>query len=403
LHTLFVATNLPIPPNNGSAIRSLSLIQALRSVGHELSFISFANSGRPDDLHPLSSLCRSIDLLEQKTQNLTLDSDYLGRISSLFMFRSFAIERFRSEAMRAMIRTKLDTEKYDLLICDSIYALTNVPKTGIPMALNCHNVEHIILERYATLEGNPLKKYYAMIESHLMRVAERRGCHRVSAALVCSELDLELLRSFRPDLPVFLAPNVVDTDSLSTVRSSGANLNPVLLFMGGMDWYPNRDAVEYFAEGILPKIRSSFPEARFVVAGRNPPAQFIEKFRYDPRIEFTGTVPDMRPYLTAARLVIVPLRMGGGTRIKILEACAAGKPVISTTVGAEGLSLEAGKEIILADEPEQFARSVIELLRDPERSEALARSARTAVVERYSQRTLEKSLEAFTASLAAAV
>lgn len=305
--------------------------------------------------------------------------------------------------MREMIRTKLDTERYDLLICDGIYALTNVPETRIPKALNCHNVEHVILDRYATLEGNPLKKYYAMIESHLMRVAERRGCHRVSAALVCSELDLELLRSFRPDLRVFLAPNVVDTDSLSTVQSSAANLNPVLLFLGGMDWYPNRDAVEYFAGDILPKIRSSFPEARFVVAGRNPPAQFIEKFRYDPRIEFTGTVPDMRPYLAAARLVIVPLRIGGGTRIKILEACAAGKPVISTTIGAEGLNLEAGKEIILADEPARFASSVIDLLRDPDRSESLARSARTAVLERYSQQTLEKSLKVFLASLTAPV
>jgi glycosyltransferase involved in cell wall biosynthesis len=397
---LFVATNLPVPPNNGQAIRSLSIIQALESSGHELSFISFANKGGMENLHPLSSFCRSIDLLEREMINLTQQADYLRRIGFLLALRSFSVERFRSVAMREKIQNKLQTTRFDLILSDGIYALTNVPQTKVPIALNCHNIEYAILERYSQLERNPLKQYYAKIESHLMRIAERHRCHRAALALVCSQVDLEILRMLHSDLPVFVVPNVIDTDLIRPVEGSiRQSSNPVLLFQGGMDWYPNRDAVEYFIRMILPRVRTDCPKARFIVAGRNPPAQFIEKFRSDPLIEFTGTVPDMRPYLAAASVVIVPLRLGGGTRIKILEACAAGKPIVSTSIGAEGLNLEAGKEIILADNPAEFARSVINLLQDPARCEVLARSSRSAVVERYSHLTLKQSLDALISNL----
>lgn len=394
MHILFVATNLPVPPNNGQSMRSLSIIQALESSGHDLTFVSFANETRPKDLHPLSSFCRSIDLLDREMANLTQQSDYLRRIRALLTFRSFSVERFRSHAMREKIQGKLLAGRFDLIICDGIYALTNVPGTKVPIALNCHNVEYIILDRYARLERNLLKKYYARVESHLMRIAERRSSYRASLAMVCSQVDLALLRLFRQDLPVFVVPNVVDTDLIHPVERSFLNgAGPVLLFLGGMDWYPNRDAVEFFARAILPRVRAVCPDTRLIVAGRNPPSQFVEQFRSDPKIEFTGTVPDMRPYLSAAAVVVVPLRLGSGTRIKILEACAAGKPVVSTSLGAEGLGLAAEKEIILADDPAQFARSVVALLQDPARRDAIATSARQVILERFSHLALKKSLE----------
>jgi len=400
MRILFVALGLPVPPNSGQAVRSLSIIQALKSAGHELAFVSFAHKGRPEDLHPLSSFCRSIDILEREMTNLTQRAGYLRRIGCLLAFRSFSVERFRSEAMREKIQGHLQAGKYDLIICDGIHALTNVPETKVPIALNCHFFEHVILEQYARLERNPLKKSYARIESHLMRIAERRSFYRVSRAMVCSQVDLRVLRLFRQDLSVFVVPNVVDTDWIHPVeRSSQDGTDSVLLFQGQMDWYPNRDAVEYFARAILPRVRAECPKVRLIVAGRNPPAQFIERFKSDPMIEFTGTVLDMRPYLAAATLVIVPLRLGSGTRIKILEACAAGKPVVSTSIGAEGLSLEAGKEIILADDPAEFARAVVTMLQDPARCDAVARFSRAAVLERYSHLTLKKSLDALISSL----
>jgi glycosyltransferase involved in cell wall biosynthesis len=401
---LFVATHLPVPANNGQAIRSLSIIQALESSGHELSFVSFVNGRRPEELQPLSSFCRSIDLLERQMTNLTQGTDYLRRMGSLLAIKSFSVERYRSEAMRKLIQEKLQAESYDLIICEGIYSLINIPENEVPIALDCHNIEYIILKRYAELERNFLKRHYAQIESRLIRMAERRSCHQVSLAMVCSQIDLNILRQFRSDLPVFIVPNVVDTDLVRPVEpASLGTTEPVLLFQGGMDWYPNRDAVDFFARLILPRVREEVPDVRFIIAGRNPPTSFIKQFRSDPMIEFTGTVPDMRPYLACATIVIVPLRVGGGTRIKILEACAAGKPVVSTSVGAEGLNLEPGKEITLADGPIEFAQAVLMLLKDQVRSEAFAKASRKAVVERYSHQTLRESLRVLIANATSSV
>jgi glycosyltransferase involved in cell wall biosynthesis len=366
----------------------------LASLGHRLDLISFASKSRPHDLNPLPSICDSIELLDRDIENLSLQKNYLGRLKSLLTFQCYSIERFRSEAMLQSVNNHLRLTQYDLILCDSIYGLINVPQTPIPILLNCHNVEHAVFSRYVTMERNPIKKCYASLESSLMRSAESKGCSRISHAMVCSRNDREMLQKLRPNLASTVVPNVVDTDSITpAISENPSDKGPVLLFQGIMDWYPNRDAVEYFARNIFPQIQAECPLARFVVAGRNPPKDFVESFKLAPNIEFTGTVPDMRPYLGSASVVVIPLRLGGGTRIKILEACAAGKPVVSTTIGAEGLDLAPGKEILLADKPTEFARCVTSLLRDPNRGETLASAARVAVVARFSHATLKKTLD----------
>jgi glycosyltransferase involved in cell wall biosynthesis len=217
--------------------------------------------------------------------------------------------------------------------------------------------------------------------------------------MVCSSYDRDLLHRLEPDLPIFVVPNAVDTDLYHPQLDSTRNHKALtLLFQGGMDWYPNRDAVEFFVQAILPSVRSECPEAKFTVVGRNPPPRFVEKLR-SPGVQFTGTVADMRPYLLASTVVVVPLRFASGTRIKILEACAAGKPVVSTSLGAEGLELENGKDIVVADSPDEFARAVIALLRDPVQREAIARHARSVIVERYSHAILRTILDGVISTL----
>jgi glycosyltransferase involved in cell wall biosynthesis len=233
-----------------------------------------------------------------------------------------------------------------------------------------------------------------------MRAVERRSCYRIAMAMTCSNTDRETLHQLQPKLPICVVPNAIDTDSFSaSAEHRRDDASPVLLFMGGMDWYPNRDAVEYFARAILPLVRAEFPLARFLVAGRNPPTEFVKELSTSRGVEFTGTVPDMRPYLSASTVVVVPLRLGSGTRIKILEAGAAGRPVVSTSVGAEGLELKAEEEIALADDPTAFANSVISLLRDPERRNLMGESSRRVIVERYSHFALKRSLDSLILSL----
>lgn len=396
MRILFVSTNVPVPPTNGQAIRTLSIVRVLRALGHDLAFVSFAPPVRPEEITQLSPLCRSIDLVDASCRltNMSQRPDYLERLRYLASLTSYSVERFRSSSMRSAIEQHLKEDPFDLIVCDSLYVLINVPPTSVPIALNCHNVEHLILVRYAALEKNLAKKWYARIESRLLRQAERQACSRAAVAMACSDYDRDLLKNIRPDLPVFVVPNAVSSelfDCQSTARSDGAS--PVVLFQGGMDWYPNRDAVEFFAGDILPLVRAACPEVKFVVAGRNPPASLLQKFQHDAAIEFTGTVSSMLPYLSAATVLVCPLRLGSGTRIKILEGCAVGKPVVSTNVGAEGLNLENGKQILLADDPSKFAGLVIEMLRDRARARSIGSAARAAVLERYSDNPLRASLQ----------
>jgi glycosyltransferase involved in cell wall biosynthesis len=398
MRILFLSTNLPVPPNNGQAIRSLSIIRALASSGHELHFVSFGSNSRLSTLEPLSSYCRRVLVIERALTNVSQGSDYYRRAICLASLKSFSFERFRHEPMRAQIHGELQTGTFDLILCDSLYVLANVPTTNVPIALNCHNVEHLIFGRYARVETNPLKRSYAVLEALLMRGVERRSCQHAALAMACSINDRNLLHELCPEVPIFIVPNAVDTESFEPNGHLYQDGAPLLLFQGSMDWYPNRDAVEFFARTILPLVRAECPEVRFLVAGRNPPELFVKEVS-SFGVEFTGTIPDMRPYLEAATVVVVPLRMGSGTRIKILEACAAGKPVVSTTLGAEGLAFEPEKEIVLADEPVQLTRAVVTLLRDPARRQAIGSAARKRTEDRYSHAALKSSLDQAIADL----
>lgn len=395
MHILFISTHLPVPANNGQSIRTLSIVRALASLGHQTTFVAFTPSVQPSAIEPLASYCCQIDLREKNRtfRNIPDRPNYLGRFRCLLSRRAYSVERFRSGEMQATIGGHLGKGTFDLIVCDSMYALVNVPNTRIPIALHCHNAEHIIFRRYAEVERSPARKCYAAIESLLIRRAERESCDRAVFAMACSENDRTVLRDIGMQKPIFLVPNTVDTDLPPTAnRDSHGDGRPIILFHGGMDWYPNRDAVEFFVGKIFPWVCRECPDAKFVVAGRNPPADFVAKFRHHTWIEFTGTVPDMRPYLAAATVVVVPLRMGSGTRIKILEACAMGRAVVSTRVGAEGLHLKGGTEILVADDPKVFARSVVQLLRDPVRRDSIGSAARKIIFEHYSDAALKASL-----------
>jgi glycosyltransferase involved in cell wall biosynthesis len=202
---------------------------------------------------------------------------------------------------------------------------------------------------------------------------------RVSRTIAVSEVDREILQQLVPGADVRACPTGVDTDYFHP----GAPETPGnVVFVGAMDWKPNEDGAVYFAETMWPKIRAAVPNATFTIVGRNPDPR-VRALAGKDGITVTGTVDDVRPYLGAASVVVVPLRVGGGTRLKIYEALAAGKAVVSTTIGAEGLPLEEGVHVVRADDPADFARTVIALLGDPARRRALGEAGRNLVETRY--------------------
>jgi glycosyltransferase involved in cell wall biosynthesis len=189
-------------------------------------------------------------------------------------------------------------------------------------------------------------------------------------------------------MPVTVVPNVVDVHSYKVAETDdGAGV----LFIGGMDWFPNRDAVEFFEEAVLPELRARLPVARFMVVGRPPPDRLRRRMEASG-VEFLGRVDDIRPVVSAAAVSVVPLRIGSGTRMKILEAAALGKAIVSTRLGAEGLNFADGSEIALADEPGAMAAAVADLLKRPAARTAMGAAARVRVEEEYSFEALRRCL-----------
>lgn len=390
MRILFVSTIVPVPANNGQAIRTLSIVQGLMELGHEVSFVGFGTNDARVSREPIASQCRDLVIVDRAPSQSSQSAEYAGRLVSLLKGKAHSIERFRSAAMKTELEKLIATSDFELVVADSLYNLVNIPHTNVPLLLNSHNVEYRILERYASLETNPAKRQYALLEAKNMRRAEKDALAKARMAFACSDTDREELTKLNGTVPIYTVPNCVATDFHARAERA---IPGRMLFVGGMDWYPNRDAVEFFVEKIFPTIRAQVPEAHLVVAGRNPPKDFVQRISRTQNVVFTGTVPDMRPHLEEASVVVVPLRLGSGTRIKILEASAAGKAVVSTSVGAEGLNLVPGRDIEIADTPADFASRVVDLLRDPSRREQMASAGREKIVAGYSLAALRRSME----------
>jgi glycosyltransferase involved in cell wall biosynthesis len=390
MRILYLSVAFPLPVNNGHRMRIWSVLEGLRAEGHEMTFLTFAEENDLKvDLTPLRKLCSRVGCVPMQLKRLSASTDYLSRLKSIFDKRPYAALRFVSAEMRAQIEKSLRDEKPDAIICDTVFSAVNLPETSVPLILNSPDVEHLILKRYISFEANPAKRVYASMEMQKVKRWETQICRRAKVCMACSEHDRAVLSELAPDTSAVFLPNVVDTDSyVPKFESNGSSL----LFQGGMDWFPNPDAVDFFSTQILPLINKSVPDAVFVAAGRNPSPEMVARYANMPGVNLTGTVPDMRPYLEDAALCVVPLRIGSGTRLKILESAAAGKAIVSTRLGAEGLDFVEGKEIVLADSPADFAAAVVDLLQNEPKRRALAMAARERVVERYSYANLRQTL-----------
>jgi glycosyltransferase involved in cell wall biosynthesis len=298
--------------------------------------------------------------------------------------------RWRVPALREAVGRRREGAD-DVCVADFLTAVPNVPRGGArPVVLFEHNVEHLIWRRLAAIETRPWRRALLEVEWRKMRRAEAAACARVSLTLAVSAEDRERLAEMAPGARVAAIPTGVDVEYF---HPNGAGERPAsLVFVGSMDWYPNEDGVLHFLEAVLPQVRRQAPGTSLTVVGRNPSAR-VRAAATLAGVEVTGTVDDVRPYVARSALFVVPLRVGGGTRLKIFEALAQGKAVLSTRIGAEGLPLVPGRHFVQADDPEDFAQAVVSLLRDPARRAELGAAGRELVAQRFSWGQVAREFE----------
>ena len=285
----------------------------------------------------------------------------------------------RAPALRRACEDMAAGRRFDAVML-SLLLLRRLPlPNGVPVVADTHNVESDVYGRMATAADGRLRRLYAARQCRLTRDEERRCGARVDLLLATSDRDRQLFESELQIPGVEVIPNGIDLEEFQPVAR--VQDQPLILFSGLMSYYPNPQGIRWFLDRVFPAIVRHCPEVRLVIAGAAPPAWLTA--RRDARVEVTGRVPDMRPYLAAASVVIAPLLIGGGTRVKILEAQAMCKPVVSTSLGAEGLDERHGDTVLLADEPGAFARHVLTVLRNADVATRIAENGRRHVTEHF--------------------
>jgi glycosyltransferase involved in cell wall biosynthesis len=293
--------------------------------------------------------------------------------------------------MRARIRRLHRRHAYDLVLLDMLHLADYMdlfPHT--PVVLGEHNVEYVILKRRAENETRLLGRLYLRYQCTKLRRFEARACTRATHVIAVSAIDARLLREIAPLAHITVVPNGVDTAYFAGADLPTSRVS--LVYVGGFTWFPNQDAIQYFCDQMLPLIVKQIPTLVLTVIGKNPDSAVTRKIAATLHVRLAGQVDDIRPHVAAATVYIVPLRIGGGTRLKILDAMAMSKAIVSTSVGCEGLDVEDGRNIVIADAPERFADAVVRLMKDPERALELGRQGRMLAERRYDWSVLAADL-----------
>jgi polysaccharide biosynthesis protein PslH len=383
MHILWIKTELLHPVDKGGRIRTYQMLRAL-SRQHEITYLTLDDgTAAPDARLKATEYCTRVEVVPFTPPTKGSAGFYRALMGNLVSPLPYAVSRYAVPALRQRLRALCAAHTVDVVVCDFLAPSINVPDDlGIPVVLFQHNVEAMIWERHASVATNPVKKAYMSEQWRRMKRFEAAECRRMSGVVAVSSQDAAVFRSEYGVRDVTDVPTGVDTDYFvrqpSVVRTPGS-----MVFTGSMDWMPNEDGIVWFVDSILPRIQRAMPAASLTIVGRNPTPRVQALDAPASGVTVTGSVPDVRPYLASHQLFVVPLRVGGGTRLKIYEGMTMGLPTVSTTIGAEGLPVRDGEHLVLADDPEAFARECVALLGDPVRAAAMGDAADAYVRQHF--------------------
>lgn len=392
---LWLNANLLLPLDKGGKLRTWHLMRQLAK-RHDITYLSFEDPDeRPEHRGGMREVCRALVTVPRTDPPKGTVRFYADAARYLLDSTPYAIAKYRSPAYAARLETLLRTGRFDALVCDFLVPLVNMPGgRSCPALLFTHNVEAEIWRRHMETAANPLARRLLCQQWERMLRFERDALERFELVLAVSHADRQTFERLYPGAlrqPAHVVQTGVDTAYFTP--DPGRARPRHLVFTGSMDWLPNEDGMLDFVREILPRIREVEPDTTLSIIGRAPtPA--VRRLAAERGVEVTGRVDDVRPHVAAGSVYVVPLRIGGGTRLKIFEAMSMGKAVVSTTVGAEGLPVTPGRDIVIADDPERFARAVVRLLREADTRTRIEQEARRLVVQHYDWAAVARDFEA---------
>jgi sugar transferase (PEP-CTERM/EpsH1 system associated) len=381
---LWLNAGLLLPLDKGGKLRTWHLMRHLAR-RHEITYLSFEEPGqRDEDRQGMREVCARLITIPRTDPPKRTLAFYADAARHVMAPLPYAVGKYWSAGYAARVRQLLATERFDAIVADFLPPVVNLPHDiSVPAVLFTHNVEAEIWRRHAENASNAVGRALMTQQWKRMLRFERQALERFDLVLAVSDADRKTfgrLYAGAARRPIHVVQTGVDTHYFTPIP--GRERRAHLVFTGSMDWLPNEDGMLYFVREILPRIRQEEPDVTLSIVGRAPtPA--VTRLAELSGIDVTGRVDDVRPHVAAGEVYIVPLRIGGGTRLKIFEAMAMSKPVVSTTVGAEGLPVTSGRDIVIADGAAPFADAVVRMIRDAEMRERIATEARRVVVERY--------------------
>ena len=388
MQILVLSPVLPYPPTWGFVTRVYHVLRLLGEHGHRVSLLTYAESDDSPHITHLRSVCAEVHTIPRV---VTTGSKRFGQLSSLFSPVSFQWRSHYSRAMQDKLTELTERHRFDVIQVESSQLACFDFDRRPALVLDEHNIEYELLYRTFRTERSPLRQAYNWIEYKKFKREEISAWHRATGIVTTSEREAELVGQIAPGRPTRSVPNAVDVQYFSP-GSEPTDPNAIVL-TGLMKYRPNHDGAVYFVRDVLPRILAARPNLVFYIVGGDPPDEVRQLA--GPNVVVTGTVADVRPYVHKAAVFVVPLRMGSGTRLKVLEGLSMQKAMVSTSLGCEGIDVKDQKHLLIADDPASFAAAVLRLLDDPARAAALAAAGRELIDRRYRWETVVADLEAF--------
>jgi polysaccharide biosynthesis protein PslH len=382
------------PIDSGKKVRTYNLIRELAK-NHKITLLTFVWGENTEHagIEHLKSLGIKVETVPRNNPQKSGLSFYFKLFTNLFSSLPYIVAGHMHSSYREKLSALVEEQKPDILLAEwSPYAIYLKPFTNLPRVAVAHNLESNIWRGYLEKSNSLLKKKYIQLQYQKVVKFENEIFNWLDGLITVSPVEFDQVSKSHPKLNVELVDNGVDTEYFSP--SSAPKEENVISFTGSMDWRPNQDGIEYFILTILPLLREKTSDIKVLIIGRQPP-QWLLDLGSKHNVEFTRSVDDVRPYVYRSAISIVPLRIGGGSRLKILEAFAMEKAVVSTSLGAEGLYVKSGEHLIIADKPEDFANAVLHLLKDTNERQRLAKNGRQLVLEKYRWESLAGKQSSF--------